>query len=84
MLNIKISRWSYKTCFVTLYHREKLEEFVETGVLSHLCVSFSRDVQSNDERSEPAPRYVQDNMRLHKEVLASLVLEQGACVYVCG
>lgn len=66
-------------------YREKLEGFQETGVLSHLCVSFSRDQQpDNNGSSEQAPRYVQDQMKRHRAELATLVLEKDAHVYVCG
>ncbi|XP_011680279.2 methionine synthase reductase isoform X1 [Strongylocentrotus purpuratus] len=65
-------------------YREKLEEFQKTGVLSNLCVSFSRDEPADDGSSEQAPRYVQDNMKTHKEGLSELLLEKGGFVYVCG
>ena len=40
-----------------------MERFRETGVLTHLCVCFSRDEQESGQ-----PRYVQDNIRLHAGV----------------
>ncbi|XP_041458976.1 methionine synthase reductase-like isoform X2 [Lytechinus variegatus] len=65
-------------------YREKLEEFQETGVLSRLCVSFSRDDPVHDESEKQIPRYVQDSMRMYKEELTELLLDKGAYVYVCG
>lgn len=70
--------------FHSLNNREKLEEFQKTGVLSNLCLSFSRDEPADDGSSDQAPRYVQDNMKIHKEELSELLLEKGAFVYVCG
>ncbi|XP_071506249.1 methionine synthase reductase-like [Diadema antillarum] len=65
-------------------YREKLQMFVETGVLSQLCMSFSRDEPKEGHSGESAPCYVQDNMKVHSKELAAWVLEQNAHIYVCG
>ncbi len=41
--------------------RHELNKMVSDGILGKLCVSFSRD----DEQDADAPRYVQDNIKLH-------------------
>ena len=56
-----------------------MEQFHESGVLTKLLVSYSRD-----EQEATSPRYVQDNMRLHGAELCDLVTLEGAHVYVCG
>ncbi|KAJ8311185.1 hypothetical protein KUTeg_011262 [Tegillarca granosa] len=58
--------------------RSEIEGFEESGILSKLCVSFSRDEQQDD-----LPRYVQDNLLLHSSEVMTL-LESDAIVYVCG
>jgi len=64
-------------------YREELEQFLSTGVLSHLFVSFSRDTIS-DSSGKPPPKYVQDNLRSHAAEVADQVFNKGAVVYVCG
>ncbi|XP_032237182.2 methionine synthase reductase [Nematostella vectensis] len=64
-----------------LYQKE-LESFVETGTLSRLFTSFSRDQGFTVSLS--TPRYVQDNLKLQGDKIADLVLNDGAVVYVCG
>ncbi|XP_071544761.1 methionine synthase reductase-like [Panulirus ornatus] len=60
-------------------YREELEKFQENKILNHLIVSFSRDGTSHD-----GPKYVQDNILIHGTVLASLLVNKNAVVYVCG
>ncbi|XP_072030751.1 methionine synthase reductase-like [Amphiura filiformis] len=61
-------------------YRHKLEHFVKTGALSRLHVSFSRDATNGT----IAPKYVQDNLRLHSTDVLDLLLEKKAILYVCG
>ena len=63
-------------------YREELEQFLSTGVLSRLFVSFSRDTISD--LSEKPPKYVQDNLRSHAAEVADQVFNKGAVVYICG
>ena len=49
-------------------------------MLSELVTCFSRDPHANSD----APRRVQDNMRLHRERLVRLLLEEDSVLYVCG
>ena len=65
-----------------LYHQE-LEQYLSTGVLSRLFLSFSRDAV-NELHGSPPPKYVQDNLRRHSTEVAKQVFEKGAVVYVCG
>lgn len=58
-----------------------MKGFLDEGILTKLSVSFSRDDNPSD---KDQPRYVQDNMRIHKEELADFVLNKDAIVYVCG
>merc|ERR1712136_255515 len=62
-------------------YRETLEQFENTGALTHLIVSFSRDVDTIDNGK---PRYVQDSMKLHASALYRLITETDAVFYVCG
>lgn len=65
-----------------LCFREELRRFHQCGVLTHLKVSFSRDAPVGE---EDAPvKYVQDNIRLHSEHVARLLLHERGCIYVCG
>ncbi|XP_032717752.1 methionine synthase reductase isoform X2 [Lontra canadensis] len=65
-----------------LQHREELRRFHQRGVLTHLKVSFSRDAPIGE---EDAPvKYVQDNIRLHSEQVARLLLHERGHIYVCG
>ena len=64
-------------------YREELEQFLSTGVLSRLFLSFSRDTIS-DLSGKPPPKYVQDNLRSHAAEVADLVFNKGAVVYICG
>ena len=63
-----------------LYH-ETLEQFKNTGALTHLIVSFSRDMNTIDNGK---PRYVQDSMKLHAGALYRLITETEVVFYVCG
>ena len=64
-------------------YREELEQFLSTGVLSRLSLSFSRDTIS-DLSGKPPPKYVQDNLRSHASEVADRVFNKGAVVYICG
>ena len=64
-------------------YREELEQFLSTGVLSRLFLSFSRDTISDLSGKLP-PKYVQDNLRSHGAEVADLVFNKGAVVYICG
>lgn len=76
-------------------YREEMEHFVTIGCLNCVHVVYSRtnlflDEPASGQTSQPqfpqAPKlkYVQDLMRLYWEQLASWLLEEQACVYVCG
>lgn len=60
-------------------YRKELEDFLSTGILSHLCVCFSRDNQL-----QKSPQYVQDNIRNNSTELSTLIMEKNATVFVCG
>ena len=62
------------------HHREDFAKFKECGALSELVTCFSRD----PEAESGTPRHVQDNIRLRKERLVSLILEEDSVLYVCG
>ncbi|XP_073747197.1 methionine synthase reductase isoform X2 [Callorhinus ursinus] len=62
--------------------REELRHFHQRGILTHLKVSFSRDAPVGEE--EAPVKYVQDNIRLHSEQVAKLLLHEHGCIYVCG
>ena len=64
-------------------YQQELEQFLSSGVLSRLCVSFSRDPVEELQNS-PRAKYVQDNLRRHSTEVAQLVFEKGAVVYICG
>ncbi|XP_063422616.1 methionine synthase reductase-like [Mytilus trossulus] len=59
-------------------YRKELEDFQSTGILSRLCVCFSRDNQ------QKSPQYVQDNIRNNSTELSILIMEKNATVFVCG
>ncbi|XP_064452944.1 methionine synthase reductase isoform X2 [Mirounga angustirostris] len=62
--------------------REELRHFHQRGILTHLKVSFSRDAPVGEE--EAPVKYVQDNIRLHSEQVARLLLHERGCIYICG
>lgn len=65
-----------------LCFREELRHFHKRGILTHLKVSFSRDTPAGE---EDAPvKYVQDNLRLHSQQVAGLLLQERGHIYVCG
>lgn len=64
-------------------YRQELEQFLSTGVLSRLFLSFSRDAVDELHGSTP-PKYVQDNLRRHSTEVAKQVFDKGAVVYICG
>ncbi|XP_033729185.1 methionine synthase reductase-like [Pecten maximus] len=59
-------------------YRKELARFEETGILTRLCVCFSRDELDSD-----TPRYVQDNICRHAVELVPLI-DKGAKIFVCG
>lgn len=59
--------------------RAEFEDYLKTGNLTRLCVSFSRDEQPAD-----SPKYVQDNIRGHGAELVDLIDNSDSVVYVCG
>lgn len=64
--------------------REELRRFHKRGILTHLEVSFSRDSPAGEEHTPAPAKYVQDNIRLHGEQVARLLLHENGCIYVCG
>nr|XP_020022081.1 methionine synthase reductase isoform X2 [Castor canadensis] len=62
--------------------REELRHFLKRGTLTHLKVSFSRDAPSEEE-DVPA-KYVQDNLKVHGQQVARVLLQENGCIYVCG
>ena len=69
-----------KFCQHYLYSRKDFAEFIESGALSELIPCFSRDPDADP----GAPRHVQDNIRLRKEMLVRRLLEEDSVLYVCG
>ena len=63
-----------------MFCREDFVELRECGALSELVTCFSRDPEADSD----APRHVQDNIRLRKERLVRLLLEEDSVLYVCG
>ncbi|XP_042570178.1 methionine synthase reductase-like isoform X1 [Cyprinus carpio] len=63
--------------------REELERFAHNGTLSHLIVCFSRD-EPDAAGTVNTPTYVQHNLRLHAKNVASILLKNKGCLYVCG
>ena len=61
-------------------YREDFATLTECGALSELVTCFSR----GPEADSGAPRHVQDNIRLRKEQLVRLLLEEDSVLYVCG
>jgi len=61
-------------------YRDKIESFLEKGILTKLFASFSRD----DCEGKTFPRYVQDNLQLQSDLILSLIFDKGAVVYICG
>ncbi|XDV47338.1 hypothetical protein PO909_017004 [Leuciscus waleckii] len=63
--------------------REELERFVHNGTLSHLIACFSRD-EPDAAGTVNRPTYVQHNLLLHAKNVASILLKDKGCLYVCG
>ena len=87
------SRFGFTWLFYGCRHRERdylyqkeLDFYLTNGTLSKLSVAFSRDAPEMDvnEVKRSFPRYVQDNLRMHQEEIAQLLLNDDAIVYVCG
>lgn len=57
-------------------YRDLLQEMLDTGALTKLVVSFSRE--------EGGPCYVQDAMVEHGTELTQLLIDEEARMYVCG
>ena len=65
--------------------RDDLTEFKNSGVLTKLIVSFSRDVPPVDSNeAKESPKYVQDNIKIWGEELCNLIYDSGAFIFVCG
>ncbi|XP_053323435.1 methionine synthase reductase [Spea bombifrons] len=62
--------------------REELNQFVESGVLTHLKVCFSRE--STESSDVVAPRYVQDFLKMCSQDVARILTKENGCFYVCG
>nr|XP_034957214.1 methionine synthase reductase [Zootoca vivipara] len=62
--------------------QEELRCFAESGTLTHLKVSFSRDAPAAVEAA--IPKYVQDNLRLYGKEVSSILLQEKGYFYVCG
>ncbi|XP_069956956.1 methionine synthase reductase-like [Cherax quadricarinatus] len=60
-------------------YKEEIERFQDEGILNHFIVSFSRETTACN-----GVKYVQDNILKHGAALASLLVNEGAVVYVCG
>ena len=71
---------AYLTKHNLLNCREDFSTLLECGALSELVICFSRD----PEAESGSPRHVQDNIRLRKEQLVRLILEEDSVLYVCG
>ncbi|KAL3837612.1 hypothetical protein ACJMK2_022958 [Sinanodonta woodiana] len=61
-------------------YRSEMEGLIADGILTKLLISFSRDA----DQPQNLPRYVQDNIRLHREEIVKLLEEKNAQVFVCG
>ena len=57
-------------------YREELERYRETGVLTYLCVCFSRDEQDSGQ-----PRYVQDNIKANAGTRLNLISRFKNCIF---
>lgn len=65
-------------------HRDRLVQYTTLdggNVLTHFHTSFSR-LEGVD--SSNNVKYVQDNIRKHKEELSKWIIKDNAIVYVCG
>uniref|UniRef100_A0A2K6LB07 Methionine synthase reductase n=1 Tax=Rhinopithecus bieti TaxID=61621 RepID=A0A2K6LB07_RHIBE len=62
--------------------RKELRHFLKHGILTHLKVSFSRDVPVGEE--EATAKYVQDNIQLHGQEVVRILLHENGRIYVCG
>ncbi|KFM72827.1 Methionine synthase reductase, partial [Stegodyphus mimosarum] len=61
-------------------YKEELERFQSCGVLTHLKVSFSREICSFCNKMT---KYVHENIRQHAEGIAAAV-KAGSKIFVCG
>ena len=67
----------------------ELEDYLGSGILTHLTVSYSRLQGGRTDGGEGKDdsgggKYVQDKIQQHCVELASWLMEEGAAVYVCG
>ncbi|XP_077789689.1 methionine synthase reductase isoform X1 [Podarcis muralis] len=62
--------------------QEELRCFAESGTLTHLKVSFSRDAPAAVEAA--TPKYVQDNLRLYCKEVSRILLQGKGHFYLCG
>lgn len=61
-------------------YRHELETYLKSGVLSNLFTSFSRDTKVDLNQT----RYVQENIKKHKEIVLRLIFKEKGAVYICG
>lgn len=87
------------SCACTHVLRDELKEYLCSGVLTCLSVSFSRlesrgnergeeeketDAETRTELFDVGGKYVQDNIRAHGKDVVSWIVKEHAAVYVCG
>lgn len=60
-------------------YKEEMYFFKKTGVLSKLCICFSRQLDSDD-----APKYVHEYLQQFGPEISSLIESKKCVVYVCG
>uniref|UniRef100_A0A1B6D3S2 Oxidoreductase FAD/NAD(P)-binding domain-containing protein n=2 Tax=Clastoptera arizonana TaxID=38151 RepID=A0A1B6D3S2_9HEMI len=65
-------------------YRSEIEDFVATGILNKLSVSFSRDFKQNEGDSQNNIKYVQDNIRKEKEQFVHQLLADNNVTFLCG
>ncbi|XP_066458387.1 methionine synthase reductase [Eleutherodactylus coqui] len=62
--------------------REELRRFVESGTLTRLEVSFSREPPGTT--NDCGSKYVQDSLRLFSRDVVRILTKENGCFYVCG
>eukprot|EP01134_Creolimax_fragrantissima_P007844 CFRG7844T1 len=73
--------WLFYGCRNALYDsifEDELNKFLETGVLTRLTMSYSRDSCNHH------VKYVQDNISAYGADIYNLMENHGAYIYVCG
>lgn len=77
---------AHSSCYGTpvinkiIVFRHELETYLKSGVLSNLFTSFSRDTKVDLNQT----RYVQENIKKHKEIVLRLIFKEKGAVYICG